>query len=149
MKVKFNTSLFGLTGKGEGLIYYSSRQTGKIYARKRFKFRHHPAHPSFRTAQQSIYALKPSADYKNNLMLYLDEYNDLPENRDKQVFNWCHIFNKMMWNMQKAMPEKVNLQKITRELIESQNLPCKTVRDAVEAGLLPAVKNYRKYTKQI
>jgi hypothetical protein len=51
--------------------------------------------------------------------------------------------------MQKAMPVSVDLKTITREQIASQNLPCRTLRDAIEAGLLPMVEGYQRWDKQI
>ncbi len=35
------------TGKLDNLIYYRRKPGGKIYVRKQFKFRNHPAQPGF------------------------------------------------------------------------------------------------------
>jgi len=149
MKVKFKNMLHGYTGKADDLIYYMDGRTGKIYARKTFKFKNHPAHSGFRKAQKQIYKIKPSSDFKFNLQDYCMSFNLLPENREKPIFSWCQVYNKLMWAMQKAMPGRVDLQTITRKQIIDQNLPCKTLKDAIEAGLLPQVEGYLRWDKQI
>ena len=55
----------------------------------------------------------------------------------------------MMWNMQKTMPDQVDLKTITKEQIYDNNLPCKTLKQAIEAGLLPEVEGYQRWNKQI
>ncbi|MBW6514090.1 MAG: hypothetical protein K0B87_04980 [Candidatus Syntrophosphaera sp.] len=137
------------TGKLDGLIYYRRRPGGKIYARKQFTFKKHPGQPAFAGAQKAIYALKPSAGYKRDLKDYLLLYNQLAENAEKPAETWTNLYNKLMFAMQKALPGQVVLKNITRAQITEQNLPCATVKDAVEAGLLPAVKDYERLNKPI
>lgn len=137
------------TGKLDDLIYYRRRPGGKIYVRKQFTFKNHPGQPAFASAQKAIYALKPSAGYKQNLKDYLLLYNQLPENEGKTVDTWTNLYNKLMFAMQKALPGQVDLSNITRDQINEQNLPCATVKDAVEAGLLPTVKDYERFNKPI
>jgi hypothetical protein len=48
----------------------------------------------------------------------------------------------------KAMPE-IDLSTITREEINSLDLPCINIKRAVEAGLLEAVKDYTRLDHQI
>jgi hypothetical protein len=46
------------------------------------------------------------------------------------------------------MPE-VDLRTISRETIYQNDLPCKSVKQAVEAGLLPVVKGYERMNAEI
>ncbi len=149
MKVKFKHMLHGYTGKADDLIYYMDSRTGNIYARRSFKFKNHPGQAPFRIAQRQIYALQPSEDYKYNLLDYCQSYNELPAGREKPVFTWAQMYNKLMWALQKAMPGTVDLKTITREQINAQNLPCKSVKAAIEAGLLPEVEGYKRWDKSI
>lgn len=149
MKVTFKNMIHGFVGKADEMIYYTNKRTGKIYARKTFSFDKHSGQPPFRQAQKQIYLIKPSDEYKFNLYDYCLSYNELPENQAKQVFSWCQIYNKLMWAMQKAMPAQVDLKTITREQIFEQNLPCKTLKSAIEYGLLPMVEGYQRWDKQI
>lgn len=149
MKVTFKNMLHGYTGKADDMIFYMDKRTGKMYARKSFKFKKHPGQPPFRKAQQQIYAINPSQNYKYDLHDYCLSYNELPENKENPIFTWAQMYNKLMWAMQKKMPESVDLKTITREQIIAQNLPCKSVKATVEAGLLPVVEGYERWDKTI
>ncbi len=149
MKVTFCYGVKGYKGNVDGMIFYSDKRTKKTYGRREFTFDNHPGQPPFRNVQQQIYAIQPHEYYRGDLSTYVFYYNLLPENRDKRVRTWTNIYNKLMFNMQKAMPETVNLKTITREQIYEQNLPCKTLKDAVEAGLLPMISGYECYHNQI
>jgi len=54
------------------------------------------------------------------------------------------IFVKMMYNWQKSDPEFVDLSAVTKEDIITHESPVLTVKDAVEAGLLPVVTDYEE-----
>jgi len=146
MKATRANLLGEFTGKLDGLIYYRSRYTGKLYVRKQWEFKNHPAHPQFRSAQQAIFALQPSEAYIRNFKDYLLQYNLLPENDAKGAHAWTNLYIKMMYAMQKSLPETVNLSTLTRDQIAEQNLPCGTLKAAIDAGLLPAVKGYGRFT---
>jgi hypothetical protein len=49
----------------------------------------------------------------------------------------------------KSKPGCFDLATITREEIENDNLPCRTVKQAVEAGFIPLVRDYEWLTNQI
>ena len=142
MKATRANLLGEFTGHLDGLIYYRSKKNGKLYVRRRFKFKNHPAHPVFTKNIQNIYALSPSEGYKQNLKIYIALFNaNLPEGK-KPLHTWTNAYTTMMFALQKAFPETVNLGTLTRNQIYSQNLPCKSVKQAVEAGLLPLVETY-------
>lgn len=149
MKVKYKQMFKGYSGKADGMIYYFDSKSGTALARRSFTFTDHPGQPAFRSAHRQIYTIQPSQHYIYNLKDYLYLYNLLPENETQRLRAWTNVYNKLMFAMQKAMPETVDLKTITREQIYAQDLPCKTVKAAVEAGLLPRVKNYEAMTKEI
>jgi hypothetical protein len=76
-------------------------------------------------------------------------YNDNKDYAHKPMGSWNNAWLKLMFALQKAMPETVDLKTITREQIYEQNLPCKTVKDAIEAGLLPVMPEYQRWDKLI
>ena len=149
MKVKYKYNLSGYGGKLDGLIYYTDKRSGKTFARRTFELKNHPAHTPFRNAQRQIYALKPAEAYKLQLLDYCMSYNRLPVAETKQLYSWCHVYNKMMWAMQRNLPETVSLATITREQIYEQNLPCKTLKAAIDAGLLPKVNGYERWQAEM
>ena len=82
MKATRANLLGEFTGHLDGLIYYRSKKNGKLYVRRRFKFKNHPAHPVFTKNIQNIYALSPSEGYKQNLKIYIALFNaNLPEGK--------------------------------------------------------------------
>lgn len=147
MKVISDKALRSITGRSEDMIYYTMGKTGKIYARRRFKFKDHPGQAPFAFAQRAIYALKPSAEFKEDLKIYMMLHNKLPEKRGNEVTAWTNIYNKMMFNMQKKLG--VNLAEISREQIVEQKLPCINVHTAVQHGLLPEVGDTEHLIRQI
>jgi hypothetical protein len=149
MKATRANLLGEFTGKLDGLIYYRRRGNGKLYVRRRWKFKNHPQHPKFAAAQRVIFALQPSEGYKSNLKDYLLRYNLLPENEGKQAQSWGNLYVKLMYAMQKTYPETVALAYLTREQIVSQNLPCRSIKAAVEAGLLPVVKGFERFVNEL
>lgn len=150
MKATRANLLGEFTGKLDGLIYYRSRRTGKLYVRRQWRFRNpHPAHPQFRSAQRAIFALQPSQAYIANFRDYLGQYLLLPESEYHPAHAWTNLYVRMMFAMQKANPETVNLATITREQITEQNLPCHSLKLAIEAGLLPEVRGYQRYTAEL
>lgn len=149
MKVKYKHLLQGYSGHTDDMIYYMDKRSGRTLARKAFTFKNHPGQPAFRAAQRQIYALKPSTGYKLNLQDYCNYYNVLPEGEARPLYSWCHVYNRLMWAMRREMPETVDLSTITRAQITEQNLPCRTLKDAIDAGLLPAVTGYERFNSPI
>ncbi len=149
MKPYFKHMIHGFTGKLDGLIYYIDKFTGKPRARTSFTFKNHPGQKPFKSAQKQIYAIEPSQFYKYDLKDYCLSYNNLPQNAGFPIFTWCHVYNKLMWAMQTAMPDTVDLSTITREQIFEQNLPCISLKAAIDAGLLPKVEGYERWKEVI
>ena len=147
MKTKNREVPADYSGSLDGMIYYRDRMSGKLYARKQFTFKDHPGQAPFASAQKAIYALNPSRGFKQNLTDYMIGYNALKESQGREVMSWANLYNKMMFAMQKKLG--IALKDINREMISSQNLPCSSVKAAVEAGLLPVVKDYERFNKPI
>jgi len=114
---------FPITGKLDGRIYYRSRRTGKLYVRKQGKFANHPRHPQYAAIQKNIFGLKPSQGFIRDLKDYLLQYNLLPEDSIKPVQSWSNLYVKLMFALQKAYPETVDLATLTREQIVAQTYP--------------------------
>lgn len=148
MKATRANLLGEFTGKLDGLIYFRRKLNGRLYVRKQWKFHDHPEHPRFRNTQRAIFALSPSPEYIQDMRDYLQQYNKIAQNY-QAVHAWSNLYAKLMYAMQRAMPETVVLDSITREQIARQNLPCRTVKAAVDAGLLPPVKGYERYCSEL
>jgi hypothetical protein len=148
MKVGFQYGIGGYSGKLDGLVYYYDKVGGRVYARKWVYPRLTQENERIGIISDNLFALKPSDAYKDNLRLNVTRYNALKSAEHKPVRSWVNIYLKMMYNMAKLMPE-VDLRTISRETIYQNDLPCKSVKQAVEAGLLPVVKGYERMNAEI
>lgn len=144
MKTTFKRNLQGITGLQDGMVYCYYKKTGQIYARKHTKPKHNPTAQRLKLVMANIKQLNPSPAYRQNLNDYLDKYLKKFSHTDEVVFNWTGIFLKILYRMAKANPE-IDLTTLTREQIYAQNLPCISLKDAVQAELLPIVPNWSKY----
>ncbi len=149
MKATRANLLGEFTGKLDGLIYYKSRINGKLYVRKQWTFQNHPHHPEFAAIQRNLFCLKPSPAFIQDLKDYLYAYNRDSRYQGKEQHAWNNLYVKMMFALEKAFPGTVNLATLSRLQIVSQNLPCRTVKAAVEAGLLPVVKGYARFVGEL
>ena len=149
MKATRANLLGEFTGKLDGLIYYRSRHTGKLYVRKCFSFQNHPRHAPYAAIQSNIFKVKPSPGYINDLKHYLLLYNLLPIADYKPLNSWNNLYVKLMFAMQKADPAGIDLAVITREEIIQRNLPCRTVKAAIDAGLIVPVSGYERLVRDI
>ncbi|HNW24081.1 MAG TPA: hypothetical protein PLE33_02800 [Candidatus Cloacimonas sp.] len=148
MKVKFQYGLAGYTGKADGLVYCFDRTSGIVYARKKVYPRLTKENARIGNISHNLFSLKPANEYKDDLRLYLMSYNGLRENSSHPLRSWVNLYLRLMTNMAKRNPD-IDLKTITRQQIYQENLPCISVKNAVEAGILPPVKGYERMTALI
>ena len=100
-----------------------------------------PQNIEYGNIARQIKALEPSEGYRNDFKMYLSILRD----HDETIIypSWYSLYVKMLWAMQAKHPETVNLKTITREQVSGQNLPCISVKAAVEDGLLRELPGYR------
>jgi len=102
----------------------------------------------FHLIMQNLGKLNPDFYYKEDLSFYLELYNQLPQNKYGSVICWNNLFMKLMFTMAKTLSD-IDLRTLTKQEIYDRNLPCLSVKVAVEAGLLPVVKGYDRFDNQI
>jgi hypothetical protein len=147
MKVKLRRGILGYNGTSDDMIYYTLPNCKVIIGRsKPENFKAGKPQKAYRSNAAQIKTIQPVQAYKDDFKLYTALYIKLsPEN--SSISNWYNLFIKMLWNQQKA--GICDIGNLTREVIYAQNLPCKSVKSAVEAGLLPAVLHWENYTAEI
>lgn len=148
MKTRFKHNIQGFTGKLDGLVYCYHKQSNEIYARKFTKAERNPSAERLKLVMANLKLINPSPGYRQNFKDYLIQYNKLSSNQGKAIVNWASIYIKMLYAMAKADPA-IDLATLSREQIYDQNLPCITVKAAIEAGLIPRVRDTNKYTNPI
>lgn len=142
MKVIFKNMIQAYSGKCDGLVYYYNRRIGKLCVREYVKQKPTAQHSRFAAISSNLKALNLSPGYIQNLKDYTELYIRRHDNHKLPVSNWYNIFMMLMWNLSREY--NIDLLTLTRAQIEAEDLPCRTVKQAVQAGLLPVVRNYEK-----
>ena len=147
MRVTFKNMVHSYSGKCDGLVYYYNRKFHREIVRQLPVFKATQQNNRFGEIAANLKALEISAGYKNDLRMYTELYSSRRENWKNPVSGWYNVFMKLMWAMSKDMG--LDLKTLTREQIETEQLPCITVKSAVEAGYLTEVRDYQNLTHQI
>lgn len=144
MKVKFTRGYPGISGKSDGIVYCYSRSTGLFYARRYARPEITESNKRVGGIAKNLFRIDPSPGYRNDLSLYLSRYNALKENRARPVRSWTNMYLKLMYAMAKSDPT-LDLRSLSREEIYARDLPCISLKRAIEAGILPAVHDYEGF----
>ena len=148
MKVTLEKGLGSYTGRYGELVYCHVKANGSIYSRRMVYPELTQQNEKVGSISSRIYGLKPSEGYKLDLGYYLLGYNALKENRDRQLRSWSSLYLRIMYRMAELHPE-IDLKQITREEIFANELPCRSVKTAVLAGLIPEVPGWEIYDREM
>ncbi len=147
MKAYTKYGLKGYTGNVDDMVFYTLPNCDVMIGRRKPEhFVEAAQHEQYRQINSNLRKIKPSQAYKDDFKVYTALYKELPDAK-RGVSGWYNLYVKLLWDMQKA--GLVDLKTLTRQQIYDDNLPCISVKAAVEAGLLPAVVNYELLTSQI
>jgi hypothetical protein len=144
MKVHFKRAMDGYSGKSDDAVYYYHPRLNLCLVRDYVIPKESTATVRFKAVMANLKQIQPSEGYKRNLKDYLLQYNQLKDYQHKPMLTWNNLYVKLMFAMEKALPG-VDLTTLTRQQIEQDVLPCRSVKAAVEAGLLPVVEGYARY----
>ncbi|MBW6513460.1 MAG: hypothetical protein K0B87_01755 [Candidatus Syntrophosphaera sp.] len=149
MRAYFKNMLLGYQGKCDGLVYYFNRSLNRVIVRPLVKPRPTENSRRFGRIASNLKALQPSIGYRSDLRVYVDIFNSRVANQDVVLQNWYNAFTRLMWNLAKSDPGYIDLETITRAQIEANDLPCRSVKRAVEAGLLDPVNGYELLDREM
>jgi hypothetical protein len=131
MRVAFKNMINGYSGKADGSVIYYIRKTNSFYIKKRPHMPQGENQNRFQAIMLNLGTIKPDFYYKEDFGFYLELYNQLTDKKYSPVIAWN------------------DLSTITKQQMYDQNLPCLSVKKAVEAGLLPIVKGYTRFSNPI
>ncbi|HPI25495.1 MAG TPA: hypothetical protein PLO57_03445 [Candidatus Cloacimonadota bacterium] len=137
MEVVFKNMLKAYSGKCDGLVYYYNSRLGRVLCRKHVIPRQNTHNRRMAAISRNLKALNPSPEFRQDLKLYAALYQDAP-------LSGQNVYIKLMYAL--ARVYGVDLATLTREQIGDQELPCATVKQAVDAGLLAPVQGYDRLT---
>lgn len=140
MKVTFKNMIQAYQGKCDGLIYYYNPRLKRMLCRTYTKPRESTQTKRFAAIAKNLRALNPSEGFCNDLRVYTNLYSR-KYHEGPNIVTWYNAYLMMMYALAGLYPH-LDLQTLTRADIEAQGLPCRSVKQAVEAGLLKPVKGY-------
>jgi len=147
MKVLFKHMINGYTGKADDSIIYYNRYLNRVIIRRRPDRKNGEENRKFGSVNKNLKNLGISDGYKADFKIYNTLYSCLKENQEQSVFNWYFLFLKMMFALGKKYD--LDLETISKADIYEKDLPCITIKRAVEDGLLPVVTGYERFTAEM
>jgi hypothetical protein len=148
MKVKMQYGMPPFSGQAGELVYCYNKRTGRMYARRYEYPTLTENHHKMGGVAKNLFKIKPSDDFKFDCRTYAYLYATSRKNNGVLIWTWSNCFMHLMYALAKAMPE-IDLSTLTREQIYQQDLPCISIKRAVEAGLLEKVDNYQRLDNPI
>jgi len=142
MKVLFKNMLKAYSGECDGLVYYYNSRLNRVMCRRHVIPKATPQNAKMKVVAEQLKALQISEEYITDLKYYAA----ISREHGKHL-NWRNVFMKLMYAMQSNL--EVDLATITREQIFGQNLPCKSVKSAIDAGLLDKIVGYQRLSAEM
>ncbi len=140
MKVQFKNMLKAYSGTCDGLVYYYNPRIDKVVCRKNTRPKESSSNRRLSAISKNLKSLHVSDGYKEDLKLYVAMFEQ--KHHEDKLVTWSNAFNKLMFAM--AKQNNLDLAILTREQIYANNLPCISIAQSVEAGLLPHVDGYQR-----
>lgn len=145
MKVKLKFNQESYSGQLDDLVYYWDPRLKMMIARRKPLWQVvSPSQQRLGAISRNLSSLITNPDYKAELRIYLDllEVNGLAEGCSR----WFGLYTKMMWKLADKYPE-LDLEIMSRE--DALSYSCRSVKTAVEDGLLPSVEGYQRLDSTI
>lgn len=148
MKAKIKMLLPGFTGNMDDVvIYYNSKLNCYVTRRKVTPKK---SVSTKRTSEIYKFAkrINLSQAWKDDCDAYIRAYNAYYRKQGRALVSWPSVWMKMMSAQLKASPQ-LNISTLTREEVMEQNLPCRSISTAIDAGFLANVKDSDRFTQLI
>ena len=100
----------------------------------------------FAAIARNLKRIAPSQAFITDMTVYTDIHSRHARVKDRIYSNWYSAYLKMMYALPKV-ETYIDLEAITRAQIDANDLPCRSVKRAVEAGLLEPVPGYELLDK--
>lgn len=141
MKAKLKVMLPGFTGNMDDVVIYYNAKLNKYIARRKVTPKFVPSGQDMSEIFKLAKRIRISDAYKADCEKYINLFNRKNRSKGRSMHVWSNVFLKVMRAQKEIYPD-LNYKTLTRQQILDQNLPCRSVAEAVQAGLLEAVPNY-------
>lgn len=147
-RAKFTNCIGSYSGKMDGVVFCHYRREGLVLVRKYVYPTLTENNRRLGSITANLHNIQPSEGFKNDMRTYLGRYNALRENEGRYVRSWVNMYLKLMREMARQ-DNSIDLLTLTREEIYTRDLPCVSVKRAVDAGLLPVVYDYENLDREM
>lgn len=143
MKVTFKCNIGSYSGTLNDMTYGSYRDGSVCIGRKWVQPAPTAQQASLGSAAKNLSALykSASAGYKADLKSYAGKYGKERVSGRNLPPNAYAIFIRMMYDYRSTDAEHINLETIDKATLTGMNAPVMSVKDAIDAGLLPSVSD--------
>lgn len=148
MKAKLKIMLPGFTGNMNDVVVYYNSHLNKYITRRKVKPTFVPSNKDMKEIFALARRIRITAGYKADCTEYIKRFNRINRRHGRALSTWPNVFLKLMRAQQKAMPA-LNYKTLTREQILAQQLPCRCISSAVEAGYLEPIPAYQELENTI
>lgn len=133
------------SGSCDGLVYYYNHRIDKVVCHKNTRPKESSSNRRLSAISKNLKSLNISDGYKSDIKLYVALH--ALKQSDCKLVSWSNAYNKLMFAM--AKQNNLDLATLTREQIIANNLPCISIAQSVEAGLLPQVEGYQRLISNV
>lgn len=148
MKAKLKITLPGFTGNMDDVVIYYNSKLNTYIARRKVIPKFTPDNSIVKEIHAFRRRIKVSEAYLDDCREYIRLFNQKFRKQGRAMSTWPNVYMKIMRALQAHYPE-ICFKTLTRHDIINQQLPCKTVADAVRAGYLEKVTGFDKLDKDI
>lgn len=148
MKAKLKVLLPGFAGNMDYVVIYNNARLNKYIARTKVKPKFTPDNFIVKDIHAFRRRIKVSDAYIDDCREYIRLFNQKFRRQGRAMSTWPIVYMKVMRALKKQYPE-IDFINLTREDLAGQDLPCKTITAAVEAGYLEKVPGYDSLARQI
>lgn len=145
MKATLKNIIQAYSGKCDGLVFYYNPRLDRMLVRTLPDWKPTESNRRLSSVASNLKSLNISPQYRLDLIAYTELYRR--EHRDNNCSGWYNLFNKLMWAMSKQL--NIDLESLSKVEITNDDLPCRSVKRAVEAGLLPPVTGWERLDAEI
>lgn len=138
----------GFTGNMDDVVIYYNSKLGKMIARRKVKPKFTPDNSIVKEIHAFRRRIEVSEAYLNDCRRYIELFNQKYRRHGRAMSTWPNVYMKVMRALKSQHPE-IDFKTLSREDVIDQNLPCRTIASAVEAGYLEKVPGYEALTNAL
>lgn len=148
MKARLKVMLPGFTGNMDDVVIYYNAHLNKYIARKKVMPTFTPDNQIVKDIFAFARRIKLSKGYLDDCREHIKLFNRKNRRHGIAMSTWPNVFLKVMRKMIDEHPE-LEIKTLTREEISENDLPCRNIAAAIDAGYLDKVTGYGMFNKCI